>query len=378
VGSREVAWFGELIKTPFLKRGGVFLCFSRKDVSMPSFAAHLIIAQEVLASLKDREIEGVKNYFFLGSLGPDLPYYRNVFGTAIGTFFEEKYNPESPGYYSGYGDYFHSKTPNLFPMKMLEIIKKDRDPATEKPKLAFAFGFLTHIAADQHIHPLVENYAGPFYSSGLSRKRHRTLEVYQDLFLFQNKFPNKFFFEEDFSSWINVGPPSKELEKEVSRGPDERIGEEVFVSKEFSFEWLRSFISRAFFEAFSQIMEGAEVEEWIKGFNSILGYMKGVGPYRDAIQSISKTGKDSNFFREMFDAEDKNYLTKYFQPAKEISVKYILAAKAFMNEPQITDDQRKIFLSQVPEADLTTPLMAIWKAGKADGQKTGPKRNRKL
>jgi len=326
---------------------------------MPSFAAHLIIAQEVLASLKDPEIEGSKNYFFLGSLGPDLPYYRNVFGTAIGTFFEEKYNPESPGYYSGHGDYFHSKTPNLFPMKMLEVVKKDRDPATEKSKLAFSFGFLTHIAADQHIHPLVESYTGPFYSSGVARKKHRTLEVYQDLFLYQYKFSNKPFFKEDFSSWINVGPPSKVVESEVSRAPDEMISEKAFYSKEFSFEWFRSFVSRAFFEAYSTIMEGDEVEKWIKGFNSILGYLKSLGPYREASQNISAGIKEAKEFNQMFDAEDKNYLTKYFQPAKEISIKYILAAKTFLKEAQITDNQRKIFMMQVPDADLTTPLMAI-------------------
>jgi len=326
---------------------------------MPSFTAHLIIAQEVLAFLKDPEMEGTKNYFLLGSLGPDLPYYRNVFGTAIGTFFEEKYNPESPGYYSGYGDYFHSKTPNLFPLKMLEVVKKDKDPATEKSKLAFALGFLTHIAADQHVHPLVESYAGPFYSSGLARKKHRTLEVYQDLFLYQSKFPSKSFFEENFSSWINIAPPSKEVENEVARLPDEMIDEKSFFSKEFSFGWFRSFISRAFFEAYSTIMDGEEIEKWLKGFHSILGYLKSLGPYRDANQNISTGAKEAKEFKEMFDAEDKNYLTKYFQPAKEISAKYILNAKRFMEEVQITDDQRKAFMMQVPDADLTAPLMLI-------------------
>ena len=326
---------------------------------MPSFAAHLIIAQEILASLKDREIEERKNYFFLGSLGPDLPYYRNVFGTAIGTFFEEKYNPESPGYYSGHGDFFHSKTPNLFAMKMLEVIKKDKDSVTEKSKLAFTFGFLAHIAADQHIHPLVESYAGPFYSSGVARKKHRTLEVYQDFFLYQKKFPNKNFFEEDFSLWIDVGPPSKEVKNEVNRLPDERISQEDFYSKEFSFEWFRAFVSRAFFEAYSTLMEGNEVEKWIKGFNSVLGYIKNIGPYRDADQKISEGAEEAKGFTKMFDAEDKNYLAKYFQSAIEISNKYILAAKTFMKEPQITDNQRKIFLIQVPDADLTSPLMMI-------------------
>jgi hypothetical protein len=63
---------------------------------MPSFAAHLIIAREIITALNEPAINENRNFFLLGSLGPDLPYYRNVFGTAIGTFFEEKYNPSSP------------------------------------------------------------------------------------------------------------------------------------------------------------------------------------------------------------------------------------------------------------------------------------------
>ena len=324
---------------------------------MPSFAAHLILAEEIYNSLNDPIIREGKNYFLLGSLGPDLPYYRNVFGTAIGTFFEEKYNPESPGFYSGYGDHFHSKSPNLFPMKMLEIIKKDKDPTTEKPKLAFVSGYLTHMAADQHIHPLVEVYAGSFYVSGHARKKHRTLEVYQDLFLYQDKFPNKSFFEENFSSWIDVGPPSKEDE---SQRMDSDIGGEkkIFV-KEYTFEWFRSFISRAFFEAYSIIIKGDEVEEWLKGFTSILGYLKSIGPYRKAFDAIAADSQEAKEFRRMFDAVDKNYLTEYFTPAKEISNKYILAAGSFIKKAQITDIQRKAFLKQVPDADLTTPLMQI-------------------
>jgi len=43
-----------------------YFCFSvslKEQDFMPSFAAHLIIAQEVFGSLKDPDIEGGKNYF---------------------------------------------------------------------------------------------------------------------------------------------------------------------------------------------------------------------------------------------------------------------------------------------------------------------------
>lgn len=86
---------------------------------MPSFVTHIIIAQEVLASSRDPAIEESRTYFLLWSLGHHLLYCRTVFGTSIGIFFEEKDNPDSPGYYSGTGDYSHSKTSNPFPMKKL-------------------------------------------------------------------------------------------------------------------------------------------------------------------------------------------------------------------------------------------------------------------
>ena len=326
---------------------------------MPSFVAHLLIAKEILSRSTLKNFSENQNFFFLGSLAPDLPYYRNVFGAAVGTFFEEKFNPDSPGFYSGYGDHFHSRTPNLFPMKMLEIIRKDKDLETENKKLAFAFGYLSHVAADHHIHSFVENYAGSFYVSGVNRKKHRTLEVYQDLFLYGKKFPGQDFFDEDFSSWFDVGPPQEEEEIQTIGPEGEPATEKRLLPKTFTYEWFKSFIQRAFFETYSLIIDDDEVEKWVKGFNSIFSPMAKIGPYHDAHKNIAKNSEEAKEFMKMFNNQETNYLAKCFIPAKELSLRYISTAGQFVASEQISDKERKKFLIQIPDADLTSPLIIL-------------------
>jgi hypothetical protein len=122
---------------------------------MPAFIAHLLLANDLSEEPEIKEVAKAKNYFLHGSLGPDLPYYRNVFGAAIGTFFEEKFNPDSPGFYD-WGDFFHARTPNLFPMKLIEVLRKDKGSGTSDlnhdQRLSFVLGYLTHMAADQQFH----------------------------------------------------------------------------------------------------------------------------------------------------------------------------------------------------------------------------------
>jgi Zinc dependent phospholipase C len=308
--------------------------------------------------LGNPSIEDNRNYFLLGSLGPDLPYYRNVFGTAIGTFFEEKFNPDSPGFYSCEGDYFHSRTPNLFPMKMLETIRRDKDPNTEGKKFAFGLGYLTHVAADQHIHPSVEQYAGPFYVSGVNRKRHRTLEVYQDILLYENVTGKK-FFDEDFPPWFDVGLPQREVEIQTIGTEGEPVTEKRLLAKTFTLGWFRSFIQRAFLETYSSIIDGDEIEEWVKGFNSVFKFLKSIGPYHDAYKNIAEDSEEAREFIRMFYGEETNYLLKCFDPAKELSKKYISLANVFFNSSHISDKERNELLSLIPDADLISPLVDL-------------------
>lgn len=322
---------------------------------MPAFAAHILIAKDILPALNISDSEDNQKYFLLGSLGPDLPYYKNVFGSAIGTYFEEKYNPQSPGYYTGHADYFHSLTPNLFPMKMLEVIKKDKDSSTELKKLSFTMGYLTHVAADHHIHPVVEYYAGPFYSSGISRNRHRTLEVYQDLFLYNEKYPKKAFFQEDFRSWVEIGPPAKKSEKKLM---GTEVVDEAEPLKIYTPDWFRSFIQRSFLETYAVIMDSNDIEKWVAGFHSIFQHIQDIGPYRKADEEIKRKSREADTYQQLFKAEHK-YMKNCFEPAKSLSQRYINAAQKFFETKMISAKERKEFLSKVSDADLTSPLVDL-------------------
>lgn len=319
---------------------------------MPAFVTHFLIAKAVLSSSGLPNPDQNERYFILGSVGPDLPYYRNVFGTAVGTFFEEKFNPDSPGYYTGYGDFFHGRTPNVFPMKMLETIRKDKDPGTKDQKLAFALGYLTHVAADQHIHPEVESYAGPYYVSATNREKHRTFEVYEDILLYEGLNPEKKFFDEDFRSWFDVSAWETVQIPAPHGGPNT---EQRLVSN--APEWLSSFVQRSFLEAYGVILDNGEFEKWIKGFSSIFSALKSIGPYHDAQNSIEKGSADAKNFEGIFD--DPNYVEKWFKPAVKLASDYLTAAAAFMKATPITDQERNLFLHAVSDADLTSPLVVM-------------------
>jgi hypothetical protein len=319
---------------------------------MPAFITHFLVAKDVFSSSGLADTDQNRRYFLLGSVGPDLPYYRNVFGTAIGTFFEETFNPNSPGIYTGWGDLFHARTPNLFPLKMIETIRKDNDQATETQKLAFALGYLTHVAADQHIHPHVNAYAGPYYASGVNRKNHRTLEVYEDILVYEMKSGKK-FFSEDFLSWfdVSVRETVEIVEPYVGPRTEERLASYVPV-------WLSSFIQRAFMEAYGTILDGKEVEKWVGGFASIFPMLKGIGPYHDACESMEGTPSDEakkciDFFA------NHDYTGQCFTPATARAVTYMAAATRLHASQQITETKKRVFLRTVADADLTSPLVDL-------------------
>jgi hypothetical protein len=321
---------------------------------MPAFIAHLLIARDVFPAGFPPE---TRTHFLLGSVGPDLPYYGNVLGSAIGEFFEEKFNPDSPGLYTGYGDYFHARTPSAFPMKMLETIRKDKDPATQARKLAYALGYLTHIAADQHIHPFVERYAGPYYVSGLNRRKHRTIEVYEDVLLY-GKIVQADFRREDFLSWFDIS--EQKIEERVQGiGPTLPPQTMAMITNVVAPAWFRSFIQRSFLESYSLLLKDEEPERWVTGFRSIFKFLNSVGPYHDALEKLEEN--DSAEAREMRDwfGGAKNYVDDWFGPARQVAAKYVQAGIEFFDSGRISEAERNRFLSVVSDADLTSPLVTI-------------------
>jgi hypothetical protein len=322
---------------------------------MPAFITHLLISRDSdFDALSIKAIAEKKNYFSLGSLGPDLPYYRNVFGSAIGTFFEERFNSKSSGFYLGHGDYFHSRTPNIFPMKLLEVILKDNKQKGDDnnlSKLAFAYGYLTHMAADFIFHPYVNSIAGSYYLMVDNARKHRNVEVCLDRFILENQFQKK-MFEEDFASWIDIAPPP---EKKPEMTADITADGHQSTYKEYSQGWFWSFIQRAFLESYSVLIEGKEIEEWVSGFNSVLDSYSSIGPYRDL---MDKKGSElANLYKEYSANFKKEKVPVLYQSVIELAKKFIQAAEEFIKTSRITNAERNKFLDIVPDDDLTAPLM---------------------
>lgn len=145
---------------------------------MPAAIVHTLISRAVREALEKDEavdrrfIAGLKTNatsMELGSIGPDLPYYESMAKGAMDILLSRSDKPMGVDQWSYQ---LHSKDPNVFPLKMIEIIwkktaieVKDWDE-TDRTKFAFVCGYLTHTAADQVVHPLVNRIAGPYYKRG--------------------------------------------------------------------------------------------------------------------------------------------------------------------------------------------------------------------
>ena len=139
---------------------------------MSASLAHILISQRIsdcLLNSPDAEISDFARevlavharYMNLGALAPDLPYFG----------LKSLFNPHKPLGVDQWSYQMHSKTINIFPLRMLELLWRESDPRIEGwnnadwCKLAFICGYLTHVAVDQTIHPLVNFIAGPYYRS---------------------------------------------------------------------------------------------------------------------------------------------------------------------------------------------------------------------
>jgi len=144
---------------------------------MPSVTLHLVLADRVLDHWKARPTSApfdpssspLLNAFYQGAVGPDLGYF--------------------PGGYRFLSDLSHLvKTGDL----TRTLVEKARTPLER----AFAWGWVTHVLADQAIHPLIGQGVGEieygdreiFAESALHETRHVQVETGLDA-LYSQRFP---------------------------------------------------------------------------------------------------------------------------------------------------------------------------------------------
>jgi len=331
---------------------------------MPANITHMLIAHKALQTLKAKGIDEYKQfaerlddasrsknykaYVNLGSLGPDLYYYSNM-SSSIKDMLKEGF-VQAKGV-TPWSYHLHSHRPNEFPLKLVEIIFSDviRENGQvnlyddDMRKLAYIAGHLTHIAADQIIHPVVNSVAGPYYREGQNRKKHRECEVFQDYFLYEEvyrleeKTGTKYnFFKQDFRSWTDC-----------VRGITTRNTE----------EWFRYFLQRGFVETYSMCPSEDDIENSVDNLLLTLRACQQLGPYKKADKEYRKDKESSRMYLEYI--KDVNYI-KYYRLAVELAVVYLIALYEvyFMlkQDKDFTDKHKKRFLSIVSDADLSCPL----------------------
>ncbi len=331
---------------------------------MPANITHMLIAHKALQTLKAKGIDeytqfaeklddasrskNYKAYINLGSLGPDL-YYYNRLSSSIKDMLKEGF-VQAKGV-TRWSYHLHSHRPNEFPLKLVEIIFSDviRENGQvnlyddDMRKLAYIAGHLTHIAADQIIHPVVNSVAGPYYREGKNRKKHRECEVFQDYFLYEEvyrleeKTGEKYnFFKQDFRSWTDC-----------VRGITTRNTE----------EWFRYFLQRGFVETYSSCPSEQEIENSVDNLLLTLRACRQMGPYKKADKEYRRDKENSKMYLEYI--KDVDYI-KYYRLAVELAVVYLIALYEvyFMLKQgnDFTDRHKKRFLSIVSDADLSCPL----------------------
>jgi hypothetical protein len=331
---------------------------------MPASIAHMLIAHKAIGKLKEKGVKeftafaemlddssakrNYRAYVNLGSAGPDLYYYGEI-SSSLKDMLTENF-VQAKGV-TPWSYHLHSCKPNEFALKLVEIIfsdvvrKKGKIELYEDDikKLAYVAGHLTHIAADQIIHPVVNSIAGPYYRSGENRKKHGECEVYQDYFLYEEVYrleeksgPRYDFFKQKFNKWTDC-----------VRGVRTRNSE----------DWFRYFLQRGFAETYGTFPAEKEIEDSVDNLLVTLKTCQMIGPYKKAAEDYHKNKEKSVMYRKYI--KDIDYI-RYYRLAVELAVIYLIALYevyfVLREGKDFTEQHRERFRSIVSDADLSCPL----------------------
>lgn len=334
---------------------------------MPASIAHMVIAHKALQSLTESDMAPLRAfarmlddkgkhyqaYMNLGSIGPDLYYYANMAKSARDMLMDGFVQAAGV---TPWAYHLHSCRPNEFPLNLCEVLFSDAvregDEVVldddDRRKLAYIAGHLTHIAADQIIHPLVNRIAKPYYRDGKNRKKHQECEVFQDYFLYQEVYRAEWekqrgrskakydFFKQDFNKWVDCIPRRTTLRNTE--------------------DWFRYFLQRGFVEVYGAFPPEDQIENSVDNLLLVLRSCKMVGPYKTAAADYEKHGTDSKMYHEYI--LDSDYMGHYEQ-AVRLSAIYITAlyeVYELLKSGGDFSEKKSWFLRVVSAADLSCPL----------------------
>ncbi len=137
---------------------------------MAGLITHFLVCDKSFRSSKidsklRKILRGFSDWVRLGAASPDLPY-----AVLIGSQKE-------------WADHMHYENTNGIIIRGHEELRNGITTDTEKAKLAWLFGYISHVLVDATIHPIIEALVGP-YSIEANREPHQYSEKTQDSLLF--------------------------------------------------------------------------------------------------------------------------------------------------------------------------------------------------
>lgn len=338
--------------------------------------AHMLIAERVrerlLADSSTTEfaksvLDAHSQYMALGSLGPDLPYFG----------WKSLIDPNLPVGVDEWSYQLHSRTPNTFPLHLIEITGRTSDPTkgdwddADNCKFSFLCGFLTHMAADQTIHPLVNAIAGSSYQKKAARKEHKKCEIYQDLYALAKKHSGVLSRQQfdacEFDQWCDVrrDPWRTHLHEGVSLWNVYWHVRQIVFPPPCPIEFVH-YLQRAFIEAHAVTPPEYRIELWIRMLWWVLGglngwrgwYSKSYWKLFDKEGAIRQDGECYRRYISLDGVPFKRLPTydSYFDEAVALATAYIQAAHRMYLANRISDPLRHAFKSVIVNADLGAPL----------------------
>lgn len=134
---------------------------------------------------------------YLGAIGPDVPYLAGslVRASVLGSRYTGATLGKSP-----WADLLHYNQSGDFLIEFMRLAAQSHSPELQERALAYALGYVTHIAGDIIVHPLVNSFAGAFHqqtdpAAFFSLGMHFWVEICQDA------WTAKRFFARDFPRW---------------------------------------------------------------------------------------------------------------------------------------------------------------------------------
>jgi len=299
---------------------------------MPSATLHLthaeLLGQErrLAPELRDalcREIICCR----LGSVFVDLPFYTNIIKMMLGYWLE------LPAENCPFALKMHRYHPDLFAWHFLQQTHRDGH-LPPRQRLAIMGGFLSHIALDLEIHPLVNWCARRdlIRFGGNESHHHRLAEKYQSLF---------FHRELQGQDIIGTMRVFTEATRIVDHAAFLRVNPEPPVIR-----WCTEVLAGFFHESAPSMRQFAS---WIRAFRHF-GFVVSLPIAR---QNSNRLGNDVNR-RRYFDNEDFSFM-EYFERAYDRSIELMNLAFDLLQSGDFSEDRRDQFLAQARIHNLAQP-----------------------